>query len=81
MVVSGSLTDGVLAHAILIFSTPIDTAHQLKEGEGFPKKVRKQATEKPFTSKGKKGDVGMAKCFSLDGTLVIDSGFLIEFID
>ena len=47
----GSLTDGVLADAILIPSPPTDTAHQLKEGKGSAKKVRKQVTEKSFTSK------------------------------
>ena len=40
------LTDGVLADAFLIFSQPKDTAHQLKEGKGSSKKVRKQVTEK-----------------------------------
>ena len=42
------ITDGVLADAILIF-TP--HTHELKEGKGSAKKVRKQVTEKPFTSK------------------------------
>ena len=36
--VAGSLTEGVPAEAILIFS-PNDTTHQLKEGKGFAKKV------------------------------------------
>ena len=35
-----------------------------QEGKGSAKKVRKQVTEKPFTTKWKKGDVGMAKRFS-----------------
>ena len=48
------ITDGVLADAILIFTPPNNTAHQLKEGKGSAKKVRKQVTEKPFTSKRKK---------------------------
>ena len=46
-----TLTDGMLADAILIFTPPNNTAHQLKEGKGSVKKVRKQVTEKPFTSK------------------------------
>ena len=47
----GSLTDGMLADAILIFTPYNNTAHQLKEGKGSAKNVRKQVTEKPFTSK------------------------------
>ena len=39
----GSLHDGVLADAILI--------HLYKEGKGSAKKVRKQVTQKAFTSK------------------------------
>ena len=34
----GSLTDGVLAKAILIFTPPNNTTHQLKEGKGSSKK-------------------------------------------
>ena len=45
------ITDGVLADAILIFTPPNNTAHQLKEGKGSAKKVRKQVTENPITSK------------------------------
>ena len=45
------ITDGVLADAFLIFTPPNNTAHQLKEGKGSAKKVRKQVTEKTFTSK------------------------------
>ena len=45
------ITDGVLVDAILIFTPPNNTAHQLKEGKGSAKKVRKQVTEKTFTSK------------------------------
>ena len=45
------ITDGVLVDAILIFTPPNNTAHQLKEGKGSAKKVRQQVTEKPFTSK------------------------------
>ena len=44
-----SLTDGVLADAILIFTPPNNTALQLKEGRGSAIKLRKQETEKPFT--------------------------------
>ena len=53
----GSITAGGLVDAILIFTPPNNTAHQLKEGKGSAKKVRKQVTEKPFTSKkyGNKG--------------------------
>ena len=40
---------GILADAILIFPQPNDTAHQLKDGKGSTKKVRKLVTEKPFT--------------------------------
>ena len=47
----GSITDFVLLDVILIFTPPNNTAHQLKEGKGSVKKVRKQVTEKPFTSK------------------------------
>ena len=46
----GSITDSVLVDAILIFTPPNNTAHQLKEGKGSTKKVRQQVTEKPFTS-------------------------------
>ena len=45
------ITDGVLADAILIFTPPNNTAYQLKEGKGSAKKVWKQVTVKPFTSK------------------------------
>ena len=45
------ITDGVLADAILVFNPHNNTAHQLKEGKGSAKNVRKQVTEKPFTSK------------------------------
>ena len=44
------ITDGML-DAVLIFIPPNNTAHQLKEGKEYAKKVRKQVTEKPFTSK------------------------------
>ena len=40
------ITDGVLVDAILICIPPNNTAHQLKEGKGSAKKVRKQVTEK-----------------------------------
>ena len=36
--VVGSLTDVVLADAILIFTPPNNTAHQFKEGKGSSKK-------------------------------------------
>ena len=39
----------MLVDAILIFTLPKNTAHQLKEGKGSAKKVRKQVTEKTFT--------------------------------
>ena len=45
------ITDDGLADAILIFTPPNNTAHQLKEGKGSAINVRKQVTEKPFTSK------------------------------
>ena len=45
------ITDGVLSDAILIFTPPNNTAHELKGGKGSAKKVRKQVIEKPFTSK------------------------------
>ena len=51
----GSLTDGVLADAILIppgsLLPPTFTAVQLKGGKGSAKKVRKHAKEKPFSNK------------------------------
>ena len=47
----GSLADCVLADAIFNSSPPTNTAHQFKEGKGSAKKVWKQVTEKPFTSK------------------------------
>ena len=56
---TGSLGDGVPADAILIPPHPPN-----KEGKGSAKKVRKLVTQKTFTSKMKKGDVGMAKRFS-----------------
>ena len=52
---AGSLADSVLADAILILP-----AHQYKEGKGSMKKARKLVTQKPFTSKLKKGNVGVA---------------------
>ena len=58
---AGSLADDVLADATIIPPPPTDTAHQYKDGKGSSKKVRKLVTEKPFTSKSNKGDVGMAK--------------------
>ena len=45
------ISDGMLGDAILIFTLPNNIAHQLKEGKGSAKNVRKQLTEKPFTSK------------------------------
>ena len=45
------ITIAVLADAILSFTPPNNTAHQLKEGKWSAKKVWKQVTEKPFTSK------------------------------
>ena len=44
----------MLVDAILIFTPPNNTAHQLKEGKGYAKKVRQQVTEKQFTSEWKK---------------------------
>ena len=49
--VAGLLNDGVLADAISIFPRPMIPPINLKEGKGFAKKVRKQVTEKTFTSK------------------------------
>ena len=40
----GSITDGVLVDAILIFTPSNNTAHQLKECKGSAKKVRQQVT-------------------------------------
>ena len=62
----GLSADCVLADAFLI--PPYDTAHNYKEGKGSSKKVWKLVTEKQFTSKMKKGDVGIVKNASLRST-------------
>ena len=42
----------VMGTIFLVYTPPNNTAHQLKEGKGSSAiKVRKQVTEKPFTSK------------------------------
>ena len=60
---AGSLDDGVLADAILIPPHPPILPTNIRMVRG-PQKVRKLVTQKPFTTKWKKGDVGMAKRFS-----------------
>ena len=45
------ITDGVLADAILIFTLPNNTAHQLKEDKRSAKKSTETSNRKTFTTK------------------------------
>ena len=63
-VLASSLADSVsIADAILPPRPPIPPTTIMKV-RGLRKSTETRVTEKPFTSKSKKGDVGMAKCLS-----------------